>query len=202
MSALDRVVREVVDEALAEYRNRLKEAGEEAVRMLDSLEAETLLEAQAAHEAGKRQRETQRQRLLSLAEISAKNKSISVIEDGVNRVLEQAARRVAEMSAGKGLEDDLKTLLLEAVEAVGVKDVVAESSQLGLTVLAKIAKEVEAERMVKISADSKLIETVGGVRVRSVDGRIIYDNTVEARLERLRPLLRREIARLFSAGSK
>jgi len=197
-AALDKVVREVVEDALTEFRKGLDESGQEALRIIDRIEAEALREAEAIAEAGRRNRESLRQRLLSLAEINARNRSIAVVEESVNAVLQRARERIAQMG-GRDLRDSLKSLLLEAIDAIGSKRVVVESNRAGLSVLQKMAGEIEAESNVKVSVSQKPIETAAGVRVRSEDGGVIYDNTVEARLERFRPLLRKEIARLFAA---
>jgi vacuolar-type H+-ATPase subunit E/Vma4 len=43
------------------------------------------------------------------------------------------------------------------------------------------------------------LEALGGLRASTPDGRIRVDNTVEARLEKARPELRRKLAALLSA---
>ncbi len=45
------------------------------------------------------------------------------------------------------------------------------------------------------------IECLGGVKVKSKDGSMTFDNTVDARIERLKPLIRKEIATQFGVGN-
>ncbi len=196
-SALERVVREVVQEALAEFKQGLEEAGRQALKIVEGVEEETLREAAAMLEAGKRSRDTLRQRILSLAEINARNKSIAVLEEAVNNVLERARERITQLD-GRELEDALRFLLREAVDAIGAERVIVETNSAGLKVIEKVAREIEEEKKVSLSISKTPIEDVG-IKARSEKGDIIYDNTVDARLERMRPLLRKEIAKLFTS---
>ena len=196
-SALERVVREVVQEALAEFKQGLEEAGRHALKVVEGVEEETLREAAAMLEAGKRSRDTLRQRILSLAEINARNKSIAVLEEAVNNVLERARERITQLD-GRELEDALRFLLREAVDAIGAERVIVETNSAGLKVIEKVAREIEEEKKVSLSISKTPIEDVG-IKARSEKGDIIYDNTVDARLERMRPLLRKEIAKLFTS---
>ena len=44
---------------------------------------------------------------------------------------------------------------------------------------------------------SETIDCLGGVKIQSKDGSMKFDNTIDARIERLKPLIRKEIASKF-----
>ncbi len=48
---------------------------------------------------------------------------------------------------------------------------------------------------------SETIDCLGGVQVRSKDGTMTFTNTIDARLERMKPLIRKEIASKFDLGN-
>ena len=48
---------------------------------------------------------------------------------------------------------------------------------------------------------SEMIECLGGIIVKSKDGTMTFDNTIDARIERLKPLIRKEIASKFGVGN-
>ena len=50
---------------------------------------------------------------------------------------------------------------------------------------------------VKVSMSSQPIDVIGGIRVKSGDGSMTYDNTIDSRIERLKPLIRKNIAQLL-----
>ena len=43
----------------------------------------------------------------------------------------------------------------------------------------------------------QLIDAIGGIRVKSADGTMTYDNTIDSRIERLKPLIRKNIAQML-----
>ena len=45
------------------------------------------------------------------------------------------------------------------------------------------------------------IECLGGVKVKSKDGTMTFDNTIDARFDRMKPLIRKEIASKFGIGN-
>ena len=51
----------------------------------------------------------------------------------------------------------------------------------------------------ELSSDS--IDCLGGIKVKSKDGAMTFDNTIDARIERLKPLIRKDIASKFGVGN-
>ncbi|GBC68366.1 V-type proton ATPase subunit E [archaeon HR01] len=196
-AALEKVVREVVEDTLRRVREEIDSYLAEALKTVERVEQEAAREASAIASTGAAARESARQRIISLAEISAKNKSIAVVEEAVKAVFDKAFEEIAARAGGGSFKEVLRRLLLEAVDALGGGDLVVESNAAGIQMLQGLAPAVEAEKGVKLRISKTPIKTVAGVRVSTVDGSKIYDNTVEARLERLRPTLRKEIAALF-----
>jgi V/A-type H+-transporting ATPase subunit E len=41
------------------------------------------------------------------------------------------------------------------------------------------------------------IDVLGGIRIKSSDGTMTYDNTLDSRIERLKPLIRKNIAQML-----
>ena len=48
---------------------------------------------------------------------------------------------------------------------------------------------------------SETIDCLGGITIKSKDGTMTFDNTIDARIERLKPLIRKEIASKFGVGN-
>jgi V/A-type H+-transporting ATPase subunit E len=44
---------------------------------------------------------------------------------------------------------------------------------------------------------SEIIDCIGGVKIESKEGAMKFDNTIDAKIERLKPLIRKEIASKF-----
>jgi vacuolar-type H+-ATPase subunit E/Vma4 len=193
-ATLDRVISEVVQEAFQTIMKSLDEAQAEALRIVSKTLDEFMRERAAIEEAGRAEREAARQRILSTAEIQAKNMAIAAVEEEVGKVFETALSRLAKEAAGDGFKQVMKRLLDEAVELIG-KDIVVESNEKGIEMLREIV--ANGSYKVRITVSDKPIKTIGGLRAVSADGLTRLDNTLEARLERLKQSLRSEIAKMF-----
>ena len=193
-ATLDRVISEVVQEAFQTIMKSLDEAQAEALRIVSKTLDEFMRERAAIEEAGRAEREAARQRILSTAEIQAKNMAIAAVEEEVGKVFETALSRLAKEAAGDGFKHVMERLLDEAVELIG-KDIVVESNEKGIEMLREIV--ANGSYKVRITVSDKPIKTIGGLRAVSADGLTRLDNTLEARLERLKQSLRSEIAKMF-----
>ena len=95
----------------------------------------------------------------------------------------------------------LATLAAEAIAAMKTDDVVVALSGDDRPIatdawLADVCRRVGRDVKITIAEEPAAID--GGLIVRSADGRLFYDNSFAARLTRLRPDLRRDLAdRLF-----
>lgn len=193
-ASLDKVVDEVVQEALAAVERMLDEAESEANRIIDRAADEVSRELSALKEAGEAAIAASRQRIISTAEIQAKNMAIAAVEEEISKTFDMVMDRLEKMASEDSFEDELKRLLDEAVELVG-RDMVVSSNEKGLELLRKILSK--SRYGVEVRLSEKPIKTVGGLEARSADGQIIFDNTLEARLERIKPQLRNELARMI-----
>ena len=52
----------------------------------------------------------------------------------------------------------------------------------------------------KLTLDDEVLHTIGGVKLESQDGTVRFDNTFEARLERARQELRKDVANALKGG--
>jgi len=193
-ATLDRVISEVIQEAFQTITKSLDEAQAEALRIVSKTLDEFMRERAAIEEAGRAEREAARQKILSTAEIQAKNMAIAAMEEEVGKVFETALSRLAKEAAGDGFKHVMERLLDEAVELIG-KDIVVESNEKGIEMLREIV--ANGSYKVRITVSDKPIKTIGGLRAVSADGLTRLDNTLEARLERLKQSLRSEIAKMF-----
>ena len=46
-----------------------------------------------------------------------------------------------------------------------------------------------------------LLTVLGGVEVKSKDGTMTFNNTIDARVDRMKPLIRKDIATKFGLGN-
>jgi V/A-type H+-transporting ATPase subunit E len=197
-SAADKVVGKVADEAREELLTSLKEGAQQAREWLATAEREATAEARRIIESATREEDTLKRRVIEGAELEARNRSLQLTESAVNRAFEMALQKLQRATATAPYERALKALAEEAVQMVGATDVVLAGNTRDAKVLGRIATQLAKDRKLKVDVEPQPLNTVGGVQVRSRDGSIIYDNTMEARLARLKPVLRKRAADLFT----
>ncbi|MCS4538304.1 MAG: V-type ATP synthase subunit E family protein [Thaumarchaeota archaeon] len=194
-SALDNVVGKVVEEAKQEILKILESGKMEGEDIIYQAQREAEVEAGKILSSKDRQVESLSRRIIGSAELEARNKSLRLVEDNINKVFENALGKLAK-NKPKEYKEAMRKMAAEAVEAVGAKKVILSCNNEDKSLVKGIAKQVS--KSIDVSVADKSIVCVGGVKAATADGSIRFDNTLEARLNRMKPTLRKQIAEHFS----
>lgn len=192
---LEDVLRSVIEDALSEFRAKIREIEEEGLRRLREGADELGRQAALASQSIQRESNALRMRLVSQATLEARREYLESVEQCVNTVVREAIERIPSLKKSGEYRQALRTLLREALEVVGGDEVVVECGREDQQQVKELARELGKELGVKIRLSENSLDSVGGVRVIRSDGSMIFDNTVEARLERMREEIRGEIIR-------
>ena len=200
MSGIDYTVKKVSDEALNEMIQNIADSKNAALEVVTKKMAEAQTEAVARiSEQERRQAEALKRQIIGSAEMTSRNRTLEIIEDNLNSAFSQALKKLESTTSGADYERIMKSLVLEGMDEVGGNDFVISANTRDQQNLQQVIDSVSREKGVKITrSDSRLSNTVGGVVISSADGFVTFDNTYEARLERLKPELRKQIAQLFT----
>ena len=141
----------------------------------------------------------ERSRLLHQAKLEALHITGDLREALVDAALEEARRRLASLRAQAAYRDVLSRLVEEAVTEISrllwrEKRRLLANRPADRAVLDDILVELQLDLPVQEDMDCW-----GGLVARSEDGRVVMINTLEARLERATPSLRRSLSGLFEA---
>ena len=196
--ALDKVIKKVAEEAMKECLSLLNSAEKDAMELLDHEVCETIAEATEIIESAKRQAELERSRTLGMAEVEAKNEVLALVEKYVNITIERAMEKLRSAPTMPDYKEAMKKLLLEGLNAIG-SDAKVWTNAEGMHILKELVDEVSASTGLRVCVCDEPIDCIAGLKVSSLDEKVIFDNTVEGRLRRLRPLLRKEIAKILTA---
>jgi V/A-type H+-transporting ATPase subunit E len=196
--AFENVVGKVARDVQSEISVSLQEDYKDALAIIDTEEKDAIAKAEEAPHLRERQVEILRRRIIGSAELKARNMSLQVLDDTVNRAFDESLKKLRDISSKNGYDKSLKLFLEEGINAIGGEEFIATVRAADHDLLKKITREVESKLGVTIKVASESLECVGGVQVKNKDGSVIYDNTFEARLERLKPLLRKEISELLT----
>jgi V/A-type H+-transporting ATPase subunit E len=197
MTAEENVIKKVINEAKEEIKTVLDEGLNNSIESLEKAKIDTNLEVENIISSKEKQADMIERRILGSAELESRNKSLEVVEESINEVFIEASKKLKESVKTDDYKKALKNFLEEGLDAVGSDNLVVFSNKKDSTLLKDIIKEIVGTKNVKISLSKETIDCIGGIQLKTPDGSVFYDNTIEARLERLRPLLRKDIASLF-----
>lgn len=200
MSGIDYTVKKVSDEALAEMVQSISESKKSALAVVLKNMGEAQAEVVKIAEQQKRQAEALKRQIIGSAEMTSRNKTLEIVEENLYDAFSRALDKLADSTSSLEYNRVLKALVVEGVDIVGGNSFVVAGNSRDQQLLQLIVEQVSHDRNVSIvRSDSRVSGTVGGVVVSSSDGFVTFDNTFEARLERLKPELRKQMAQLFMA---
>jgi V/A-type H+-transporting ATPase subunit E len=191
-------LQKVSDELQKEVLSDLEGGRDQSLALVDSAVRETAEAVSKIRETSTKQAELLKRQILGSAELESRNFQLRTVEEEVNGIFEDAIKGVSEIPTTQ-YEEALSRLINEGVRLIGSKATVSCSSKDRKTATAVIKKLNKGD--VKLTLDEKSIETFGGVVLTSPDGTVSFDNTFEARLERMKQVLRKDVASLLMTDS-
>ena len=198
--SLNAILKAIHDAGEAQIREVERRAQIQVHEVLADIQAEAKQVLEEARVAASTQAAGERARILHHARLEALRNVGDVRETLVDTALDQARGRLASIRLDTCYPGVLRRLTEEAFNELGIS-----IEEIGKT-------RVEADRrdrslMERILFDLGLdlpvsyeLDCWGGLIVRSEDGRVVIVNTLEARLERATPYLRRHLAAFFEDG--
>ena len=190
VDTLEKVSGEFESEAIGAHESGRKEA----LARVESVRKETAEAVAKIIETGAKQAESAKRQIIGTAELEARNSQLKSLEKAVNEVFETATRKVS-ASSGDQYEAAMGRLIQEGLDVIGPRVKIQCASKDKKAVAGAIKKLTGKE---KISLEEEPIETMGGVVMSTPDGSVRFDNTFEARLERTKPILRKEVAAILT----
>lgn len=144
---------------------------------------------------GKKEADKIEKQIIGSADIEARNKQLMALEDAVDKVFTKALEQVANADRSGDYSNLIKSLLDESTQILGTSEIVVSSNANDKDVVQSTLSQFPGS---ELSPDT--IDCLGGIIVKSKDGAMTFDNTLDARIERLKPLIRKEIASKFGVG--
>jgi V/A-type H+/Na+-transporting ATPase subunit E len=199
LSGIDHTVKKVSDEALGEMLQSIAESKKAALEVVGRKMNEAEAEVQRISEQHRRQGDALRRQIIGSAEMTSRNRTLEIVEENLNEAFSQALDKLGEATGQIEYNRVLKSLVQEGIDVVGGTSFVVTANSRDQQLLQLIVGQISHDQNVSVVRSDSRINSVGGVVVSSADGFVTFDNTYEARLERLKPELRKQIAQFFTA---
>ena len=134
--------------------------------------------------------------IIGSADLEARNKQLMALEEGVNKVFSKALDEITNTARSGDYSNLIKSLLDESTKILGTTEVIVSTNTKDKDLVQSTLSQFPGSEL-----SSELIDCLGGVMIKSKDGTTSFDNTLDARIERLKPLIRKEIASQFGVGN-
>lgn len=188
---LDRTVDKVLTQKLEEFIVQIDSAYQQALSNLESSKSSLRSEYEGILQTSKKQSENLKRQILGSKRLESRNQELLLIERAVNDYFEKAKERLRELPRDKEYRSMINKMIEDCISAIGSEEVIIESNEKDSKIVSELMGKKSGQ--VKVSLSEKSVNTLGGLRARSADGSMTYDSTLELRMERLKPLIRKEI---------
>jgi V/A-type H+/Na+-transporting ATPase subunit E len=178
--------------------SQIDSAYEESLRNLEASRDRLEAERTRIIESAKKQAENLKRQIVGSSRLAARNQELLMIENAVNNAFEEARKKLAASGGKDSYRTLMASLVEESVSSVGSDEVVVECNRNDAELVSKILADLQKKNpRIKAKISDQHIEVIGGIRVKSADGSMTYDNTIDSRIERLKPLIRKNIAQIL-----
>jgi V/A-type H+-transporting ATPase subunit E len=202
-SGADKIVSSILSEAQGTADAIIQEAEKEVSLILEEGEKEAVLEKERILENAKKQSTMKYQQLLSEAKMNSRRAELEareeIIESAFNRA-EEELKKIASTSSEE-YKESLKKIIEEASIEIGGGNLVLSLKEEDIAkikdAIPTIEKDIEDKTSKKTTLEiGENINTIGGAVVKTKNGDIEVNNTIEARMQRFKKVLRSEVAKV------
>ena len=197
---------DILKEAEEKAATIIKEAKEQANAIIDAarINAEEEEKRKLAEATAKGQQIYRE--ILAQVKVEAKKEILKKKELLIKEAFKEAEERLRKHSLAAEYKEDLIRITVNACKKLDATDLVITANQRDLKTLKSSKETIERElergnRKIKISFGEP-IQTAGGVRVKTADGRIEVDETFEGIIQKQFELLRVKVAKILFEGSQ
>lgn len=195
-SALERTITKVLSQREAELISQIDSAYQESLKNLESSRGKLEAEHARIIESAKKQSESLKRQIVGSSRLAARNKELLMIENAVNEAFEKAKTTLATSNKSDSYRKLMTKMIEENLSSVGTDEVTIECNKNDADLVKKVVAEMKGSK-VKAKVSDHAITAIGGIRVKSGDGSMTFDSTLDSRIERLKPLIRKNIAQML-----
>ena len=196
-SGTDKIVSSIMSEAQGKADIIMQEANAEIATINADAEKTAQSEKNKILENGKKQSDMRYQQIISEAKMNARRAELGAKEEVIEAAFDKATDDLKDIasSGSEEYDDSLTKIIKEAVDEIGGKDLIIQLNEADTN---KFKSQLDSSSTFQID-DVKFqlgepIDTIGGAIVKTKNGDIEVNNTIESRLDRFKSVLRSEVA--------
>lgn len=194
-SKLETTIDKILNQTGTEILSSLKSSLDETQETLSKSQSKLEQEYDRIVNEGKKEADKVQKQIIGSSDLESRNKQLKMVDDSVQNVFDKAIEKIKTIKRDDKYSKLINTLLKEATETLGTKDVTVYTNSTDKKIVNSLLSKFSGAELA-----SETIECLGGIEIKSKDGSMSFNNTIDARLDRMKPLIRKEIARKFGLG--
>jgi len=191
-STIDKILKNTETDILSNIKSGLENAQQNLDDAIPRLESEY----DKIISNGKKEADKIEKQITGSSDIEARNKQLMLLEEAVDKVFSTALDQISNADRTGDYSNFIKTLIDNAIQVLGTSEISIMTNTKDKDVVQSTLSQFSGAEL-----SSETISCLGGIKVKSKDGTMTFDNTIDARIERLKPLIRKEIAAKFGVNN-
>lgn len=197
-SALERTINKVISQAEADFITQIDSSFQESLKNLAASRTKLEAEYNRILEGARKQGDNLKRQIVGSSRLSARNRQLVLIESAVNDTFEKAKTILASSNKENSYRLLMRKILKDSVTMIDSDQVIVECNKNDIELVEKAISDIfNDNNKIKIKMSDHPLNAIGGIRLTSADGSMTFDNTLDSRIERLKPLIRKSIAQML-----
>jgi V/A-type H+/Na+-transporting ATPase subunit E len=177
----------IILKAEKEAKEILKVAKDDSDKIYATVMAEVVTKASS-----------EKRKMDSKSDVDVRNRLLMVKDALVQTTFEKAQLRLNEFINEDTYHEFLLRLIEEASRKIGSKNLMVQVNSKDKVWLTQENIDILSKRLrLDLILAEETIPSMGGCKVQTTDGKLVYDNTFENRIEQIKPTLRLEVAKIL-----
>jgi V/A-type H+-transporting ATPase subunit E len=200
----EKIVSSILSDAKFKADSISEEAENESKSILQEGKKVALMEKEKILEDGKKQSAMRYQQIISEAKMKSRRMELDSREEVIEESFKKAEEKLVEIASSESAEykESIKNIITEAALEIGGGDLILLLKQEDEAKIKDSISEIENDVKAKTGKETNLemgnnINTIGGTIIKTKNGDIEVNNTIEARMLRFKKSLRSEVAHIL-----
>ena len=197
-SSLERTINKVISQAEADFITQIDSSFQESLKNLAASRTKLEAEYNRILEGARKQGDNLKRQIVGSSRLSARNRQLVLIESAVNDTFEKAKTILASSNKENSYRLLMRKILKDSIMMIDSDQVIVECNKNDIELVKEaISDSFNDNNKIKIKISDHPLNAIGGIRLTSADGSMTFDNTLDSRIERLKPLIRKNIAQML-----
>ncbi len=195
-SSLEQAIDKILEKTEKEILLDLKNSSSDSKQTLDNSLSKLEQEYDKIISDGNKEADKIEKQIIGSSDLEARNKQLTTVEESIDKVFTKALDEIANADRSGDYSKLIKSLFDESTKILGTTEIIVFTNSKDNEIVKSLLSQYPGAEL-----SSETIDCLGGVKINSKDGTMAFDNTIDAKVERLKPLIRKEVATQFGVGN-